>query len=705
MKKAIKKSISLFSNFKLNSSSKKFKHSQTKIVFSNFSFKKNKITRANSYLKKKQKKKASSFSINRDNLKIYKLEEHQSKDLINIRRKSVTFQPFEKRKKQFTKLLSKNDKSNVYLKYMKNKIFKNLYRKYSSPYIYVIKEKEKNQNKKPVEYSNYYNYYLISNLIEKKKNRFNLYYYENLYLYNKQEYLIKYFNHKEIYIIMNYLLFQIYDKDIATIANNAKKLLTNKEINIMFNNLIKNNYSFQGTMEILKGIAVYYKFKKNNSPNINKTINLEKIKPIAGQKINYIFIKDIPYDILPNCIPHYYLFKKEEINYMKDFTNKRKYKKINEFNENSQLQEKNKRKKQYYDINKISKNFLSNISFFLSKDESAHEESKDYKEIKYRQNAMLREKNDNDNEVREFERLTEKISSSLKNNNENSIIKNYSEKIARKVFKLRSHRAQSVLEIPQNYVKRREKVFKTSKLKNAYALNIRDLKKIFKTSLIHSGTTYYNYLVNLKNINENNLSNNKNNKNIKHHLNNNERRKNFKEFENISNLKYNIYNKNKRNKDSKTLRRFDGLKNDHVNNIISFKEVSSNDSLSYNKIKNISNFIAQTNKNKYSINKHFSLKKLTSLSTKKFSTPKNIKYYKPIRQAFSPYSGMVFENKEVNIWENNKIDTDIINVAVKTSYLLKKLGNSFNNDFKSFSNSNTLKKLIKYPQIYFSNYK
>ena len=50
-----------------------------------------------------------------------------------------------------------------FLKYVKNKIFKNLYRKYSSPYIYAIKEKEKNQNKKPVEYSNYYNYYLISN--------------------------------------------------------------------------------------------------------------------------------------------------------------------------------------------------------------------------------------------------------------------------------------------------------------------------------------------------------------------------------------------------------------------------------------------------------------------------------------------------------------------------------------------------------------
>ena len=54
---------------------------------------------------------------------------------------------------------------------MKNKIFKNLYRKYSSPYIYVIKEKEKNQNKKPVEFSNYY---IIMKLIS-----FNCYYFLN----------------------------------------------------------------------------------------------------------------------------------------------------------------------------------------------------------------------------------------------------------------------------------------------------------------------------------------------------------------------------------------------------------------------------------------------------------------------------------------------------------------------------------------------
>ena len=34
---------------------------------------------------------------------------------------------------------------------------------------------------------------------------------------------------------------------------------------------------------------------------------------------------------------------------------------------------------------------------------------------------------------------------------------------------------------------------------------------------------------------------------------------------------------------------------------------------------------------------------------------------------------MSLEDKEINVWENNKIDTDIINVAVKSSFLLNKM--------------------------------
>ena len=188
----------------------------------------------------------------------------------------------------------------------------------------------------------------------------------------------------------------------------------------------------------------------------------------------------------------------------------------------------------------------------------------------------------------------------------------------------------------------------------------------------------------------------------------NDTKKNFNKFTSINNLKYNVNNhKNTRNKNNKKIIAFDGLNNDNSNNLISnsIKEVSSNDSLFFHKIKNISNFISQANNNKYSINKNISLKKFSNFSTKKFSKPKNIKFYRAIKQAFSPYSGMVFEDKKANVWENNKIDTDIINVAVKTSYLLKKIGNSFNTNFKSSDNSNTLEKLIKNPIIYFSNCK
>ena len=64
---------------------------------------------------------------------------------------------------------------------------------------------------------------------------------------------------------------------------------------------------------------------------------------------------------------------------------------------------------------------------------------------------------------------------------------------------------------------------------------------------------------------------------------------------------------------------------------------------------------------------------------------------------------MNFEDNGVNNWENNKIDTDIINVVVKTSFLLNRIGNSYNKNLKSFHNCNTLKKLIKCPLIYFSN--
>ena len=199
------------------------------------------------------------------------------------------------------------------------------------------------------------------------------------------------------------------------------------------------------------------------------------------------------------------------------------------------------------------------------------------------------------------------------------------------------------------------------------------------------------------------------------------KKKSFKKLAINCDLKYKtVKNRDTMNKKRQKLIRFDGFKNEKLNleqkvsnknsgnninsnSINNIKETSSNDSLFYHKIKNISKFLAQSNKNKYSINNYISLKKLNSFSTKNISIPKKVIYKGPSKKAFSTFSGMNFEDNGVNNWENNKIDTDIINVVVKTSFLLNRIGNSYNKNLKSFHNCNTLKKLIKCPLIYFSN--
>ena len=147
--------------------------------------------------------------------------------------------------------------------------------------------------------------------------------------------------------------------------------------------------------------------------------------------------------------------------------------------------------------------------------------------------------------------------------------------------------------------------------------------------------------------------------------------------------------------------------NKNKSNIIksndSIKEISSDDSLFFYNTKNNFNFSSLTNNNKYTVNKSISLRKLNSLLSKHNSKPKKYVFQGGVRKPFSSFSSMNLEDKEINVWENNKIDTDITNVAVKSSYLLNKIGKINEKKFKSFHNKNTLEKLIKYPMIYSSN--
>ena len=721
MKKIIRKSAFLPSKDKIKSNIKKFKQSETKIL-SNFSNERTNLIRANTKTINLKKTKTFSVFMNNEDLKSKELDLPKIKE-INNEKKSLFHQQSLHSHKNIKKILIRKEIEDKYIESMKNKILKKISQKYLSPYISNLKDQEIHPQHKPIGSFTYYNYYRICNLINKKKCRFNLIYHEYLYINNTQEYLIRYFTKNEIYIIINYLLYIIYDKDIATISKSAKKILTYTEIKNMFNNLVNNNYNFVGTMEIMNDIAVYYKHKGNNKPIQNKNIsNLDKVKPIYVEKIKYIYAKDIPNSEFPNCFPYYYQLGKDLFNCIKDYVKKRKFMKINRLSQNTQLLKdikKSKLKKTYYNKELAAGNILRNISFSTSKAKNNYEESKDIREDKRKHNSFGRMKNDND--INDIEDLIEKILGGFNYKKVDS--KKFTKKMTKKVTKRKTKRIQSMAQIPVHHIEFKENNIKSSKFVNFKELSGNALKKfIFKTSLKKSATkTTKNIIRFIKKNYPYDLMLNKNNHN---YTNINTILKNFNENDkNSFNIRYLKSTKNNnnfiKNKKNKKIIRFDGFNNkiknessgfeqyknatNNINNN-SIKESSSNDSLFFYKIKNISKFVDTPNKNKYSINKYFSLKNIKNYSNKDISFPKKRIFPITNKRSFSSYSGINFDDKEVNIWENNKIDTNIINVSVKTNFLLNRIASYDSKNIKSLNNCNTLKKLIKYPRIYFPNF-
>ena len=712
----IKEAIPLNSKKNINLNSRKLIKPMTKQFSGLTSKKHNLIIRLNSKFAEFQSKKTHSILYINENLKLSDLKSKNTKE-INISKNLFNHPSEEVNKKIFIE-----DK---YLNEMKNKIYNRITRKYINFSLSDFTTKKNIQKNKTVEFFSYYNYYLICNLVDNKKTKFSLDYFEYLTLYNKQEYLIKYFIKEEIYIIMNYLLYIVYGNDIATKVNKSKKLLSIDEIKSMFNDLVNNNYKFKCSKEITKDIGTSYNYKDENLQKRNTISNLENIKPIYNEKIIYKYAKDIPNSQISNCIPKYYNFENQIMDCIKNFIHKRRLIKINIYAQNRQNGELNQRKKRRYYTNKNrfkKNNILENISFSLNDDKFNFEESKEINADKKRYKSSQRKKYENGiNDIESFLKKLVKGSNNVndrnKKNNENKFVKSLSGKIIGK----RNKKTKSMINIPFNFIKNKEKIFLSSKQNEPKSLNKQNfLSKIFKTSLKNG-----------KNSSKNDVNYNKNNG--KKNLILKSENEKYKSFENIfsttnkegKNVRNNFINKistkykarKNRNQNHEKLIKFNGFsssinngnkianKNNlkDINSSISIK--SSDDSLFFYKIKNISKFTSQTNKNKYSINKFISLKKLNNYSTKNNSKPKKFVFQGGIKKAFSSYSSMSLEDKEINVWENNKIDTDIINVAVKSSFLLNKMENIDTKFKKSFYNCNTLKKLIKYPMIYFSNYK
>ena len=229
-----------------------------------------------------------------------------------------------------------------------NKKFKN---KYKGPYIEYLIKKGFYKNCSENDFPKYYNYYQIYHLIDKKKFKLSINYDEFLLSNDEQEYLIKYLGNNEQYIIMNYLLYYVYNNDNIVIAENPKKILTNEQIKTMFNQLVQNNYHFNGTMEVLDNIGVYFRMSFSNSGQ--EVIFLEKLKPLIKSKINYLYIKDIPEDLLPNCIPNIFPNLNGKNKYLTIYLKDKKYNKSKKF----EIYDEKKKKDLEFNSNNNSKIF------------------------------------------------------------------------------------------------------------------------------------------------------------------------------------------------------------------------------------------------------------------------------------------------------------------------------------------------------------
>jgi len=636
---------------------------------------------------------------------------------------------------------------------------------YKSPFMdYFIKKGYYIHHKKS-DYPKYYNYYMICYLMNNKRCRLTLRYYDHLLFYNNQEYLIRYFGKTEYFIIINYLLFFVYDKDIETISKIKKKIVSYKEIQIMFNDLLKNNYNFTGTMEILDDIAVYYRYSGINMSNLSKMlVNLENVKPVFEKKIKYLYAKDVPPLSFPNSYPNLFPLIGVIFDYIKKYLKMRKMLKVktdssdncNSKKDNILIEpeEKEEQKgKSYYEHkmpnknkNKISENnFLMNLSLSFSKSNYMENESLESFEFKNHHNSNRRLKIDND--IYDVETLFEKIlfefGYNIKNKNAQKEEKPISKSVHNLYFKKGIKRGKTMKNMNvkkilsknsikfQNILKKQSEstnidIFKTSvlksKAKESLIIDNKNKDKIHSsTKISQKSLVKRNEFISQKYglSSQNNFS--KILKNSSNSVSSSEKDREKKIKFNKKIVSFNEYNNNEDNKSNKNLgivglissfkhnkfklKRSNSCYSKEKEYNLMIKDTSSNKSSSnalvISKFKDTQKFLVDSSKNRYAINRYISLKEINDISKKYKNFQKKIKYYRGYRQkSFTSYSSVNFDNKEANVWENNKVEVDVANNILKTNSLLKKIKNIDNQNKRYIRNSSNMFEIIKCPNIY-----
>ena len=632
--------------------------------------------------------------------------------------------------------------------YIRKKIYKNLKKPYISPYLEnsLFQTKYSKDPKNPpsiVEKIKIYDYFQICYLINKEIKNYRLLskFNDSTIFSDIHEYLINYFNGNEYNIIMNYLLYQIYSKDEFVISKNlSKKKILDESIIKSFNKLTENNYIYKKNIEIQEGDQNYSRNEKNNPKRKKEYFESINLKPLLKPNIDYIYIKDIPKYLVPNCLPNLFpnltilsLNFKIYINFRKNnIILPKKTELLKETKQKDYITE-NKPKNSYFKYKYLNDNNFKENKEHIYDNRSSEEDIKDeIQNLKFK--IIDDKKNILDEDVKDIENFLFRINGSWTKNKGNKeknlflkneklkhnhlkkldLIKNKKEE---NKSKINEDIDNSLLENKKNIILYNKKYFIKIAKKSMFKTSLNGTISFSKTNKNSQNSKYYNpnssindgiQKINTRNKNDKSKIRNilkSINLKLKNKKNSIIKSKTLSGKSTTKNL-YNTYREMFNNENSKIFEKIYNI-NACKNNLSSkyFKKVMSQSTIHRIHNRHFENSLVKTI-NEFRNNKIIGLyefEKIYKETKEKGLLPKaKINYNSVFHKAFESFGGFNFlkyiENKGYNKneeMEENKSLNDY------SSDKLKKIIKQFQNKSKLFNKNNfSLKTLIKSPNLY-----
>ena len=245
--------------------------------------------------------------------------------------------------KTINKLPVKNQKEfSMYLSYFRKLIYKKkIVDVYYSPYLKLdyskldvgVKDiKEIKEENKP----RLYYYYKTNYILNKARCSLFIRYYDYKILNDDNEYLTYYFNIENMKIIFQFLSRCLYGGDNYTFYKYADKNSKVETVLVNYNNFITDHLSLinEGKKNKKKIINFMSYYTECDREIFTKDLEESEETPnyhddlIFLSNNKYIYLKDLPLEKIPNCLPNLFVHGKEILTILKDFLKVKKYTKI-----------------------------------------------------------------------------------------------------------------------------------------------------------------------------------------------------------------------------------------------------------------------------------------------------------------------------------------------------------------------------------------